>query len=67
MGRVRGSDAYANRKEQISAASANQTPVLPGALPDRQHKTHMQYVSSTCPHSPITKRGSRDHFIYMST
>lgn len=42
LGRVRGSDAYAKRKEQISAARANQTPVLPGALLDRQPKyTHM--------------------------
>lgn len=46
LGRVRGSDAYANRKEQISAARANQTPVLPGALLDRQHKhiIHYQHV-----------------------
>ena len=46
LGRVRGSDAYAKRREQISAARANQTPVLPGALLDRQRKH-----TSTCTHT----------------
>lgn len=42
LGRVRGSDAFTNGKEQISAARANQTPVLPGALFDRHSKhTHI--------------------------
>lgn len=56
LGRVRGSDAYANRKEQISAACANQTPVLPGALLDRQHERADN--TSLCTDTHIKKHGS---------
>lgn len=54
LGRVRGSDAFTNGKEQISAARANQTPVLPGALFDHYSKhTHIREA-----HAMHSLRGS---------